>query len=78
MHSTTVTLKTGATICGTIWEWRPLEGWFSIVEDDARFSERIELSTVASAVTRWTRDTASTAGQDRDELARARKDGWPG
>lgn len=78
MHTTRVVLKDGRPLSGSIWEWRPSEGWFSLVTE--RGNESVNLRDVSSAVTSGARVSIRSGpeGEDRDELARARKDGWDG
>lgn len=82
MHDTHVTMKDGRKFCGAIWEWRPHQGYFAICDyDEGRSSPtRIELKDVASAVTKGQRINIHSPpeGEDQDELARARNDGWAG
>ena len=80
MHSTIVKLKDGRTLVGPIWDWRPLEGWFSILDDDAGEQRVVKLKDVQSAVTQGARVSIHSPpeGEERDELARARRDGWKG
>lgn len=73
MHDTIVKMKDGRTLCGPIWEWRPKEGYFILAGEDYG---QVRLSEVASAVTRGQR--SMNGSEDRDELLRARKDGWTG
>lgn len=77
MHDTRVKMKDERTYCGPIWVWRPQEGWFSVVDNDAGGAVRIELAECESAVTGGQR-VRSGVVEDRDELARARKMGWDG
>lgn len=34
MRRVNVTLKSGEKLCGTLWQVKPLEGWFSVTLDD--------------------------------------------
>jgi hypothetical protein len=71
MHDTLVVLKNGKRLCGPIWEWRPREGWLTLVEDGSTPSAepiKIWFRDVASAVTTFPKNFVST---ERDELARA-------
>jgi len=72
MHDTYVKMKDGRTLCGPIWAWCPKEGYFTLAGED----EPVQLSEVESAVTRGQRSV--NGPEDRDELERARKDGWTG
>lgn len=70
MRDTLVHMKDGTVHCGPIWEWKPSEGWFSIVLDGPDLPLRIRLADVASAVTKFKN------GFERDEIVRACSDGW--
>jgi len=76
MHQTTVRMKDGRTFCGSIWTFRPEEGWFSIPDDESA-PDRIYLRDVASAVTRGDRCRYGRI-EDVDLLERARRQGWQG
>jgi len=79
MHDTKVILKDGRKFCGPIWEWWPVEGFFTVCDYDASSSPtRIELKDVASAKTAGQRVSieSTVEGEECDELARARRDGW--
>lgn len=80
---TAARLKDGRVLDGAIWDWRPNEGWFSLTDDDNLNDGspiRIELADCAAVVTRDARVDvhSSPDGELRDELARARRDGWKG
>ena len=77
MHETVVKMKDGRMFCGNLWTWRPREGWFTLVGDDAG-PDRIMLRDVAEAFTKEQRTAAPGITADRDELQRARKEGWDG
>lgn len=72
MHDTKVVFKDGTELEGPIWEWRPTEGYFTLVGRE----EPIHLRDVVSAVTAGAR--SNTGPFDRDELERARENGWDG
>ena len=81
MHDTLVVLKTGARLCGPIWEWHPKEGWFTVCDYDvSNMPTRVEFVDVERAVTPGQRLSIESPpeGEDEDVLARARRDGWPG
>jgi len=75
VQDTVVEMKDGRCLIGPIWSWRPTEGWLSLVSDDA--PDRLYFRDMISAYTKNSR-----VGIDRiitrDELARAREDGWDG
>ena len=75
MHNVKVKMKDGREYFGPLYEWRPLEGWFSIPSDDSPGSERIELSDVAVAVNYGIRTTKDKV-EDVDLLRRAVNEGW--
>ena len=76
MHDTIVKLKDGRTFCGPIWEFRPKEGWFTIItENDSGCPNPIYFKDCMSAVTPNERLTVSKVG-DEDEMLRAIRDGW--
>jgi hypothetical protein len=74
MHETTITMKDGRKYSGPIWSYRPKEGYLML----AGAEEKLFFRDMESCVTLGTREYAYNAGTDRDELARARKDGWDG
>jgi len=72
MPQTVVTLKDGRRFSGPIWKWLPREGYLELVdEDEVNDGEpiRIAFGDVAEA------STLDASGA-RDELARARSEGW--
>jgi len=71
MHTTRLTLKDGRDVEGVISSWRPLEGYFVLFG-----MSPIRFVDVASMTTESVRTGDGIA--DRDELARARDDGWDG
>lgn len=75
MHDTSVKMRDGRVLCGPIWEWRPEKGFFTIMDENGGDPIRIELEGVESAVTPGQR-VGPGVEADRDELARARRDGW--
>ena len=77
MHDTKVKMKDGRIFCGPLWMWRPLEGWFSLGGEDVG-ADKIMLRDVEEAVTEGPRTSVSGGTADRDELQRARKEGWDG
>ncbi len=73
MHVTTVRLKSGAVLSGYLWEWRPVEGWFSLgAEDDLVV---IRLGDVQEAVEKGVRVNVHEI-KDVDLLQRAVEEGW--
>ena len=76
MHYTKVKMKDGTEHYSPIWKWRPKEGYFTLVSENA--PKKIFLRDVESAVTENERVSINQVGVDRDELQRARKDGWDG
>jgi hypothetical protein len=78
MHGITAKLKNGTVICGTMWTWRPISGWLSLVDDETGQVVTVQLADAESVVTHGGRRTAATAGEDVDDLERARKEGWAG
>lgn len=60
-------LKTGVTLAGTLWRWRPLEGWFSLTACGVPGADRIEFGKCASIRSGKT-----------DLLKAAHTDGWTG
>ncbi len=78
-------MKNGRTWFGPMWEWRPKEGWFSLVMDHTQYDDlreedcplRIHLRDCISAVDQKQR-VRIDAIEDVDLLARAREDGWNG
>ena len=73
MHNANVRLKNGKTYCAPIWGWRPIDGWFSLVQDDGPIE--IQFNDVEEA---FEYERVDTTGQLRkvDLLERARNDGW--
>jgi hypothetical protein len=67
--SVLVKMKDGRVFCGDLWIWRPLEGWFSIVDNEA--PEKIMLVDVESAVNRDVRYNPLGETRDEDLLERA-------
>jgi hypothetical protein len=76
MHDCKVIMKDGRKFSGPLWDWRPVEGWFSIPSDE-NAPEKIFLRDVASAVNHGLR-TGIGKIEDVDLLERARKNGWDG
>lgn len=80
---TTARLKDGREYCGSIWTWRPAEGWFTLTDDDnvnGGKQVQIKLADCESVETKNARfrPECPPEGEYRDELARARADGWAG
>jgi hypothetical protein len=67
MHDTRIVMKSGETLEAPIWEWRPAEGYFTLVGHE----RTIYLRDVASAVTPGQRSLMGPI--DQDELVRARE-----
>lgn len=81
MHATIVMMKDGKRYSGFIWEWRPLDGYFTITDSTVSDSPiRIDFSDVQNAKTTGQRISINSPpdGEDRDELIRAKQDGWSG
>ena len=83
MHDTRIKMKDGRVFSGPLWNFRPKEGWMSIVvEDDAGVPEKVYFRDVESAVTAGQRVGINEDGTakcvDQDELKRARENGWDG
>lgn len=82
MHNTNVKMKNGKTYSAPICEWRPQDGYFTIINYDQSEIDgsnpplRIELADVAEAVTPNKRVHAFGPLINEDQLARARRDGW--
>jgi len=76
MHNTIVCMKDGRKFYGPIWNFRPKEGWFSIVDDNS--PAKIMFRDVASVITKNERVNATGLIADVDELSRARENGWDG
>ncbi len=79
MHDIQVLMKDGRKFEGQIWEWRPTEGYFTICDYSvANEPTRIELKDVAFAKTPGQRVSIDSPpeGEEQDELARARRNGW--
>jgi hypothetical protein len=62
---------------GTLWEWRPKDGYFTMVDDEDGENHFILLSTVQAAMQPGNRMSLSRQG-DEDMLERARREGWAG
>jgi hypothetical protein len=75
MHYVDVKMKDGTKYCAPIYMWRPQEGWFSLMDNDA--PDQIRLADVESAIEEGQRVTVNRI-EDADLLAKARRDGWDG
>jgi len=75
MHTSYITLKSGEKIEGPIWEFKPLEGYISIVTDTEDSPRRIELRDIQEAYTPGVRIRANKLGID-NLLQRAKEGGW--
>jgi len=78
MHNTIVKMKDGRLFCGPIWQWQPHRGYFTLVDEEGVNDGNpihIDLSEVESAITEGQR-TGPGIVEDRDELERAKRDGW--
>ena len=73
MHDTIIKLKDGTERCAPIWEWRPVDGYFTLAGE---VDDTVYLADVESAITPGQRTGKGVV--DRDELARARENGWDG
>lgn len=69
----TVKLKDGRTFCGPLWEWRPKEGWFSLVLDMPDPPDRFLLADCESAVDHGVRVSINRI-EDVDILERAKRE----
>jgi hypothetical protein len=81
MHTTRIKLKDGSRLAGSIAEWRPKDGYFVLADTENENDgdvRKILLIEVESAITSGQRISAKSPpeGEDQDELARARSDGW--
>jgi hypothetical protein len=76
MHDARVVLKDGTRICGPIWEWRPEEGYFTVVDSEGGPLITVQLDNCVSAVQCGTRISATQVNIDVDLLERARKERW--
>jgi len=77
MKYTTVKLTSGVTLDGPIVKYRPKDGWFSISDTETRKIVIIHFKDVAEAITKNVFLSITEVG-DRDEVQRARGDGWDG
>ena len=78
MRTTRVTLKDGTKLSGPIWEWKPAEGYFTLVGAAPNGDPaRVLLRDVAEGVTErmW---VSKDVIKDVDVIERAKKDGWDG
>ena len=66
MHDTVVEMKDGRTFCGPIWEFRPHENYFTLIDQGGEEPITIRFSDIKSAV------TATERRGPADELKRAR------
>lgn len=73
MRDVVVRLKDGTVLCGPLWDWRPREGYFTIVSE-VNYGP-ILLSDCVSAINeqQWVRHDLI---EDVDLLARAKAEGW--
>lgn len=79
MRDTHIKLKDGRTFCGPVWEWRPKEGWLSLVlpqEELPNPENRIYLADVESGYHEKMWEHANEGLVDVDVLERASKEGW--
>ncbi len=77
MHLTRFVMKDGRRFSAVVWDFKPAEGYLTIVAEDGREDPRIALRDIESAVTENERLSINTIGDD-DLLARARRHGWNG
>jgi hypothetical protein len=77
MNYTTVKLTSGVTLYGPIWEYRPKDGWFAISDVETQRMVVVHLKDVTEAITKNQFLTATKVG-DRDEVQRAKDEGWDG
>lgn len=77
MHDTFIVFKDGREACGPIWTWRPKDGYLSIVTSEDRFRGELRFVDMESCVTQDQRIRIDKIA-DRDELERARDNGWDG
>lgn len=73
MHDTIVKMKSGTIHCGPIATYRPKEGWMELFT----LGERLYFRDMVSAITCGVMDRINVI-QDRDEIRRARDEGWDG
>lgn len=73
MHDTTIKMKDGTVHCSPMWDFRPKEGWMTLVNVDGKLYFR----DMISAVTENQRIRIDLTA-DQDELERARRQGWDG
>jgi hypothetical protein len=66
--------NTGFEISGDLWDWRPHEGYFTIVDNDGGDPIRIELEDCESAIMIGSRLTKDSVGEEIDMLKKAQKD----
>lgn len=81
MHNVKIVMKDGTEYCSPMWEWRPAEGWFSIVDmaEEATGPRILYLDEMQSAITedgRRHRDAAVVFPSDSCLLTRALEQGW--
>lgn len=72
MRDTFVKMKDGTIHCAPIWTYRPKEGWVELAG-----GPRLYFRDMATALTRRVQ-TRFDKIEDRDEIQRARDEGWNG
>jgi hypothetical protein len=75
MHDVLVEMKDGKKYCGPLYYWRPTEGWFSVMDNEA--PEKLFLREVKSAINKGLRVRVNEV-VDQDLLVRAKEEGWNG
>jgi len=82
MHYTLVEMKDGTTHYGPIYMFRPKEGYLTLMLNDKDYPDgnmpdRLYFRDMKTAVTKNERMTVTKVG-DRNEIARAKENGWDG
>ena len=80
MHDTRVVMKNGQEFCSPMWLFRPKEGYMTLIgvhDDLALPLKKLHFRDMKSAVTEGVMARINVIA-DRDEIARAREQGWDG
>jgi hypothetical protein len=77
MHVTVVRTKKGEVVEGYLWNFKPDEGYLTLVPFEEGDEQRFNFADLESAVTKEERISITQIGDD-DLLAKARKLGWKG
>lgn len=72
MRDCVVTMKDGSVYAGSLWVWRPLEGYMELVGVPRIYLRDVVRAVIQGVMTRWGHV------EDVDQLARARAEGWDG